>query len=84
MPNSIDSIKTLSFEKAFEELEAVVRTLEEGKAPLEQAIASYERGILLKQHCEEKLREATLKVEKILVQPNADVKIVPDNELTKS
>ncbi len=63
------NIETLNFEEALAELETVVRSLEEGKAPLEEAIISYERGILLKKHCEKKLTEATLKVEKILMTP---------------
>lgn len=68
-------INTLNFEEALEELENVVRSLEDGKAPLEEAIAFYERGILLKKHCEKKLAEATLKVEKILVTPEGDLSL---------
>ncbi len=67
------SIGTLSFEEALAELEAVVRSLDEGKAPLEEAILSYERGVLLKKHCEKKLTEATLKIEKILVAPDGSL-----------
>jgi len=67
-PNQKD-IDDLNFEDALAELERVVRSLEEGKSPLEEAILAYERGILLKKHCEKKLNEATLKVEKILMTP---------------
>ena len=35
-----------------------MRDLEGGKSKLEDAIKSYERGALLKRHCEAKLREA--------------------------
>ena len=78
------ALQNLSFEQAFSELEEIVRLLEDGKSPLEDAIKAYERGVLLKQHCEEKLREATLKIEKILMQPNGDIALVPDNTLSQA
>ena len=37
-------VKRLSFEKAIEELETIVKRLEEGKVPLEDSVAIYERG----------------------------------------
>ncbi len=55
----------LSFEEALAELESIVANLEQGKASLDSAISSYERGAALKQHCEAKLREAREKVERI-------------------
>lgn len=67
------AIKDLSFETALNELETIVRALESGDAPLEQSIASYERGIALKQHCETKLREAREKVEKISVSSDGSL-----------
>jgi exodeoxyribonuclease VII small subunit len=58
-------IKKLSFEKAIEELESIVKRLEEGKVPLEESVAIYERGEALKRRCEEVLRQAEARVEKI-------------------
>ncbi len=58
-------IESLSFEAALKELEAIVDQLEKGQGDLESAIAAYERGVALKAHCEAKLKEAQLKVEKI-------------------
>lgn len=58
-------IDKMSFEDALAELEAIVRRLESGEAKLDDAIAAYERGALLRAHCEAKLREAQAKVEKI-------------------
>ena len=58
-------IKTLPFERALEELETIVKRLEEGKVPLEESVAIYERGEALKRHCEELLRKAEARVEKI-------------------
>ena len=55
----------LTFERAIEELESIVKRLEEGKVPLEESVAIYERGEVLKARCEELLRQAEARVEKI-------------------
>jgi len=55
----------LSFERTIEELESIVRRLEEGKVPLEESVAIYERGEALKRRCEDLLRQAEARVEKI-------------------
>ena len=63
---AVDSdIKQLTFEKAIEELESIVARLEGGKVPLEESVAIYERGEALKRRCEELLRQAEARVEKI-------------------
>jgi len=59
-------IAKMSFEGALAELEKIVRGLEDGKAKLDDAIKAYERGALLKRHCEAKLREAQAKIDKIV------------------
>ena len=58
-------VKRLSFEKAMDELELIVARLEGGKVPLEESVAIYERGEALKRRCEELLRQAEARVEKI-------------------
>jgi exodeoxyribonuclease VII small subunit len=55
----------LSFERAIEELESIVRRLEDGKVPLEESVAIYERGESLKRRCEDLLRQAEARVQKI-------------------
>ncbi|MGH7007289.1 MAG: exodeoxyribonuclease VII small subunit, partial [Stellaceae bacterium] len=45
-------IAKLSFEDALKELEDIVRRLEASSVKLDDALAAYERGALLKQHCE--------------------------------
>jgi exodeoxyribonuclease VII small subunit len=55
----------LTFERAIEELESIVKRLEEGKVPLEESVAIYERGEALKRRCEELLRQAEARVDKI-------------------
>lgn len=71
------AIETLSFEAALAELETIVRSLETGQAPLEQSIASYERGVALKKQCETKLREAREKVEKITISKDGAISAAP-------
>jgi exodeoxyribonuclease VII small subunit len=58
-------VKRLSFERAIEELETIVKRLEEGKVPLEESVTIYERGEALKKRCEELLRQAEARVDKI-------------------
>ena len=48
-------MEALSFEQALAELEAIVTRLETGEGALDDAIAAYERGAKLKQHCQKKL-----------------------------
>ncbi len=64
-----DDIGRLDFEEAIAALEEIVQSLESGAVGLEDSIAMYTRGALLKRHCEAKLRAATEKVERIVVGP---------------
>jgi exodeoxyribonuclease VII small subunit len=63
--NKSADIKKMSFEQALEELKAIVERLEQGDGKLDEAIDAYDRGAALKRHCEDKLREAKVKIEKI-------------------
>ncbi|MCF2871394.1 exodeoxyribonuclease VII small subunit [Octadecabacter sp. G9-8] len=58
-------VAEMSFEDALRELEQVVGKLERGEVPLDESIALYERGALLKGRCEAKLKEAEEKVAKL-------------------
>jgi exodeoxyribonuclease VII small subunit len=58
-------VDALSFEEALAELEQIVGRLESGQGSLDDAITAYERGSELKKHCQKKLDEARMKVEKI-------------------
>jgi exodeoxyribonuclease VII small subunit len=66
MPEDNNSdVAKLPFERAIEELESIVKRLEEGKVPLEESVTIYERGEALKRRCEDLLRQAEARVEKI-------------------
>ncbi|NTU76608.1 MAG: exodeoxyribonuclease VII small subunit [Alphaproteobacteria bacterium] len=67
------AVAKLSFEEALAELEKLVRQLEDGKAKLDDAIGAYERGALLKRHCETKLREAQARIEQITVNAEGGI-----------
>jgi len=60
-----NTIEALSFEEALAELEKIVGRLESGQGSLDEAITAYARGSDLKKHCQKKLDEARMKVEKI-------------------
>jgi len=70
-------IAAMSFEAALAELETIVRKLEEGETSLDDAIGAYERGALLKQHCQKKLDEAKTRVDKITIQSDGSVSTEP-------
>ncbi len=70
MADALPDVKKLPFERAIDELESIVKKLEEGKVPLEESVAIYERGELLKKRCEELLAQAEARVEKITLGAN--------------
>ena len=67
----------LSFEQALAELEKIVQDLERGQLDLEAAIRAYERGTALKEHCERKLKEAKLRVDRITLGPDGSARSEP-------
>lgn len=81
IPNDIAS---LSFEDALAELDRIVRALEGGGTKLDDSIAAYERGALLKRHCEAKLREAQARVDRIVLGADGSVSVEPANIPTSS
>jgi len=59
------AIEKMSFESALSELEEIVRGIDSGSQELTDAVNSFERGVLLKKHCESMLKKAKMKIEKI-------------------
>lgn len=72
-----EDIQNLSFEDALAELESIIHKMEAGDIKLADSVSFYERGIKLKNHCEEILKSAQLKIEKIQLKPleNGDVEM---------
>ncbi len=69
------NLEKLSFEDALIQLENIVRELEAGKIKLDDAVEAYEKATALKKFCEEKLKAAQLKIEKINIEPNGNVTV---------
>ena len=70
-------LSKLSFEEALVQLESIVRELEGGKIKLDDAVEAYEKATALKKFCEEKIKAAQLKIEKINVSPEDVVSTEP-------
>lgn len=64
-PVGVTDIATLSFENAMAELEGIVRRLESGDVSLEESVALYERGHLLRAQCEERLKAAQARIDQV-------------------
>ena len=58
----------ITFENALEELEKIIKDLESGQIPLEDAINKYTDAMNLVKICQEKLDKATKQVNKILTE----------------
>lgn len=68
--------ETPDFETALAELENIVATLEKGDLSLEAALKNFERGISLTRQCQTALKQAELKVQK-LVEKNGQQTLEP-------
>lgn len=65
--------KEKTFEESLKELEQIVRELESGEEGLDEAIKKYTQAMNLAKFCSEKLKDATDKVNKILMD-NGELK----------
>ena len=60
----------LNFEDSLMRLEQIAELLENENTPLEESISLFEEGIALKEICDQKLKKAKLKIEKIIKSKN--------------
>ena len=65
----MSSTKPTTFESSLEELERIVRQLEEGELTLEKSLELFEQGVRLSRDCQERLSQAERRIE-ILVRDN--------------
>lgn len=54
-----------TFEESLEKLEALVASMESGEVPLATLVEKFEEGSRLVKTCEERLKQAELKIEKL-------------------
>ena len=64
MPKKED--KELSFEESLTKLEEIVKKLESGEVPLDEAIEKYTEAMKLSNSCDEKLKKAEEAISKIV------------------
>lgn len=62
----MDTNEEVSFEDAMQDLEKIVKQLEEGDVPLEKAISYYQDGMKLSKLCNDKLKQVQDKMTKIM------------------
>ena len=65
-----------TFEKALEELEVLVKELENGEIELSEAVKKYNQGLQLSKHCHDLLKDA----ENVIVKMMKDDELVDFNE----
>jgi len=70
-------METLSFEEAFERLEAAIAALQDGKLPLDQALEQYQEGMKLVQRCNELLQQAELTIQQLTVDDAGNMSTLP-------
>ena len=63
---STKPIDEMTFEEALAALEEVIGKLEGGQVPLDQSIDLYERGEALRKHCDDRLKAAEQRVERVV------------------
>ena len=65
----MSNIKPKNFETSLEELERIVRELEQGELTLEKSLELFEQGVKLSRECQERLTQAERRIE-ILMRDN--------------
>lgn len=65
----MSTTKPKTFESSLEELERIVRQLEQGELTLEKSLELFEEGVKLSRDCQERLNQAERRIE-ILVRDN--------------
>jgi len=58
--------KNLNFEDSLAQLESIVDALEDNDVSLEESVKKFEEGIKLVKDCQKQLKEAELKVNKLM------------------
>ena len=58
--------KSATFEESMARLEQIVRTMDQGNAPLEESLKLFTEGTKLVESCSKMLDEAELKIQKVM------------------
>ena len=65
----MSTAKPKTFESSLEQLELIVRELEQGELPLERSLELFEQGVKLSRECQDRLNQAERRIE-ILMRDN--------------
>jgi exodeoxyribonuclease VII small subunit len=80
----MSNAKPKTFETSLEELERIVRELEQGELPLEKSLELFEQGVKLSRECQERLNQAERRIE-VLMRDNQGRSVVrpfePESDL---
>jgi len=63
----------ISFEKALDQLEHIVRDMESGSLTLEQSLKKFEEGMKLSKYCTQKLDETEKKISLLMTRTDGSV-----------
>ena len=74
---SNNSTSIADFEKSLDELEKLVRDLEQGELSLEQSLAAFERGVQLTRECQSALKSAEQRVEQLVQNSDGSLETRP-------
>jgi len=66
-----------SFEKSLDELEKIVRKLEDGDLPLEESLKLFENGVKLSRECRERLTAAERRIEILMKDADGNLSLSP-------
>ena len=72
--------KSNEFEKAFQNLETIVKRLESEEMPLDESLQLFEEGVRLSRFCNQKLEEVEKKIELILADAKGQPQVEPFEE----
>ncbi|MBX3290919.1 MAG: exodeoxyribonuclease VII small subunit [Acidobacteria bacterium] len=64
-----------TFEESLDQLEEIVRKLEEGDMPLEESLALFEKGVKLSRDCRDRLAKAERRIEVLLKETDGSISL---------
>lgn len=77
MASQQDATSIADFEKSLDELETLVRNLEQGELSLEQSLTTFERGVKLTRACQLALKSAEQRVEQLVQNGDGSLETRP-------
>lgn len=77
MAGQQDATSIADFEKSLDELETLVRNLEQGELSLEQSLSAFERGVKLTRACQQALKSAEQRVEQLVQNDDGTLETRP-------